>query len=1459
MAKRARARSGAGGRALRPSLLGLEGRTLLAASAGFNFASAFGIGSVEARSSLNSDAVATDAAGDVYLTGSFRGTVGFDPSRPTSTLATVNTQDTFVAKYGPTGSLIWARTFAGKTTATGPGGATINAAGQGSAIAVDALGDVFVAGSFDGTVDFGSGSSLVELATPAYTTEVYAAKLDASGNLAWARAATGTAGDTDSADGLALDGAGGVVVAGSFADSATFGATTLVAGGSSEGFATRLDGSGNFLWAAATLGSNGSNAQFGGVAVDPAGNVGLAGFVSGSVGFAGSTSNPLVANGSDDAGIWKLDPTGHLIWARSFGSADYDAADALAFDASGNLYATGLFSDTVNFATGPTPDALTAGPVFDQFVLKLDRSGNEAWARGFVGPGWSKGQGVAVDPEGNVHVAGTFSGSVDFDPGPGVNTLTSVGSTDVSLDGLDANGNALYALQAGQTNANAALGLAIGPTGLVAITGSYSGSIRFGSTTLASTGVRQVFEATAPIPTPPTLAAPLVEAGSLTGSNNTTSITSPIFDVNGADPLDTVELLRNGVVVATRTGPGAIGDPGPVPQGTFAYTAIQVNAFGVAGPSSPVAPLTILTTPPATPPAPTLLAADVTGPVGSSLTNRRQFRLAGIAAANDLVQLIDPSGQVLGTATAGADGSYTIAPGSPLADGAYALRVRSVDAANNVGAASPPLTVVVLATPPASPSAPTINPLDITGAAGSGVTSIKTPRIVGTAPVGTTVRIVSASGAVLGSAAVGSDGTYSVPIASPLVDGVYSVTAVAVDAAANVSPPSPALGFTILATPPAAPASLALLGLDDSGTLGDRLTDVRQPRLTGKATPGATVQILDARSNVLASVVAGSDGTFVAKLPAPLADGTYAFSARTVDAANNPSTGNPTLTLAILATPPSPPSVPSVLAADASGGPNLTNVRQPRLTGKAAAGVTVQIVGPTGTVVGSAVAGSDGTYSVPIASPLADGSYSFRAVAIDAAANTSAASPSLALTILATPPGQPDAPTILAADDTGVLGDGMTADRRPRITGRTIPGGRVSWIGADGSVIATATASTSTGSYTLQDPAAFPNGTVPVRIRVTDAAGNVSPIGLPLPLTIRATVADFYGDSRTGVGVFRPGNDTFYVQVPITLALAIKQLGKPGDLPISGDFYGDGRSDVAVYTASTSTFSAYDPATGASNTAQWGVAGDVPVPGDYDGVGAADVAIYRPSTSTFAIRTAGTYALRSIQLGQVGDIPVPADYFGNGRADVAVFHPATATFTILDPGTGATKTTQFGAPGDVPVPADYEGIGRADAAVFRPATQTFYVQLSNGTVLAKQFGRAGDVAVYGDFFGLGHASLAVFDPATATTSAFDPVTGAVRVQQWGVPTGDLPITPALTSSSVGTGSGGGADRGISPPGSGSGSGSGGVRAAIATVGTFEVVGDPGTAAPTVTLTSAATTPRARKLAIAAGSAANQGL
>ena len=213
---------------------------------------------------------------------------------------------------------------------------------------------------------------------------------------------------------------------------------------------------------------------------------------------------------------------------------------------------------------------------------------------------------------------------------------------------------------------------------------------------------------------------------------------------------------------------------------------------------------------PLTSAAPALLAADDSGTKGDSITNVRQPHLVGNATAGSLVQVINVSNSVLGFANAAADGSYSVLVASPLSDGSYALRVQVQDVAGNLSAPSLAFNLTIDVTLPATPAAPALLAADDSGITGDGITNVRQPHLVGNATAGTLVQVINVSNSMLGSATAAADGSYSVPIASPLSDGTLALRVQAQDVAGNLSAASTVLNLTIDATPPATPAAPTL-------------------------------------------------------------------------------------------------------------------------------------------------------------------------------------------------------------------------------------------------------------------------------------------------------------------------------------------------------------------------------------------------------------------------------------------------------------------------------------------------------------------------------------------------------------------------------------------------------------------------------------------------------------------------
>ncbi len=217
---------------------------------------------------------------------------------------------------------------------------------------------------------------------------------------------------------------------------------------------------------------------------------------------------------------------------------------------------------------------------------------------------------------------------------------------------------------------------------------------------------------------------------------------------------------------------------------------------------------------------------------------------------------------------------------------------------------------------------------------------------------------------------------------------------------------------------------------------------------------------------------------------------------------------------------------------------------------------------------------------------------------------------------------------------------------------------------------------------------------------------------------------DYDGDGKTDFAVFRSG--TWYV-LASTAGFSSTQFGLPTDLPAQGDFDGDGKTDVVVFRPSNGTWYVHASTAGFSST-PFGTSGDKPAVGDYDGDGRSDIAVYRPSDGNwYQLRTTAGYA--GVHFGISTDKVVPADYDGDGKTDLAVYRDGSPGNWYLMESTAGFVQVAFGTTGDIPVPGDFDGDGKADVSVFRPSDGTWYLQRSTSGFAAQQFGVGSDKPV----------------------------------------------------------------------------------------------------------------------------------
>lgn len=120
-----------------------------------------------------------------------------------------------------------------------------------------------------------------------------------------------------------------------------------------------------------------------------------------------------------------------------------------------------------------------------------------SWAKSLGSGSNEEGRSIAVDASGNVYTTGYLTGSGDFDPGPGVTTLTSAGSTDVYISKLDASGNFVWAIRMGGTGPQSASAIALDNSGNIYLAGNFNNTIDLdpgsGFAGFTSLGAQDVF------------------------------------------------------------------------------------------------------------------------------------------------------------------------------------------------------------------------------------------------------------------------------------------------------------------------------------------------------------------------------------------------------------------------------------------------------------------------------------------------------------------------------------------------------------------------------------------------------------------------------------------------------------------------------------------------------------------------------------------------------------------------------------------------------------------------------------------------------------------------------------------------------------------------------------------------------------------------------------------------------
>jgi hypothetical protein len=413
--------------------------------------------------------VAVDANGNVYVVGNFRSTnVDFDPSAGNTANLSADVIDIFIAKYTKDGEYLWAHKI---------GGTGID---DGLNIAVDANGNVYITGNFKGTVDFDPSVGGVANLNESDGTGFFA-KYDTNGNYVWAHnigtSSKGIA--VDASNNVYVIGSffGTLDFDPSTTNTANLTASSI------DIFFAKYDTDGNYIWAYNIGGGGFDFKNGNSIAVDGSGNVYITGdFRGADVDFdpsAGGTAN-LSSNGDTDAFFAKYDSNGNYLWAHQIGGTAYDGGVVIRVDASNNVYISGAFSSSnVDFdpSAGGTTNLSSNGSL-DIFFAKYDSNGNYVWAHGIGGTNKDSDRGMTVDGNGNVYITGYFQGfNVDFDPSAGGTALLSANrstSSSIYVAKYNSNGAYIWAYEIGGDDSNNGAGIVLDGQENILFTGHFS-------------------------------------------------------------------------------------------------------------------------------------------------------------------------------------------------------------------------------------------------------------------------------------------------------------------------------------------------------------------------------------------------------------------------------------------------------------------------------------------------------------------------------------------------------------------------------------------------------------------------------------------------------------------------------------------------------------------------------------------------------------------------------------------------------------------------------------------------------------------------------------------------------------------------------------------------------------------------------------------------------------------------
>ncbi|MCB9233149.1 MAG: T9SS type A sorting domain-containing protein [Bacteroidia bacterium] len=354
----------------------------------------------------------------------------------------------------------WARSFGSKLSEI-PG-----------ALITDDQGYIYVAGNYKDSLHIGN------VVLPCRGgNDYFVAKFKPNGDLVWAS----RFGDESSeyVYDIALDGIGGLFVAGNFQDSTDFGTEKIFTnyqGGNFDMFVMRMDTMGNYIHNKASKGPAGEFPTS--MDVNSRGEAFVTGYFRQWSFFFGQPDTIRAAN-FNDMFIFKVDTNRHILFYESAGGEFYDSGSDIKVYHDSILFITGYFQDTAYF-NDSSFNLKSAGTGEQLFISEYDWNGNFKWAKKANSPTWAIPYSMDIDAAGNMYIGGIYDSVLTM----GSHTITTNGELDGFLLKTDKTGNALWLKTIGGTGYDGLKGVTVSPSGNVYVTGSFQDVLYLGGDTL---------------------------------------------------------------------------------------------------------------------------------------------------------------------------------------------------------------------------------------------------------------------------------------------------------------------------------------------------------------------------------------------------------------------------------------------------------------------------------------------------------------------------------------------------------------------------------------------------------------------------------------------------------------------------------------------------------------------------------------------------------------------------------------------------------------------------------------------------------------------------------------------------------------------------------------------------------------------------------------------------------------